>query len=66
MVNWIVAAVGIEIEDLRVFYIGVAHPDGINLREASLLRVVVAVDGVVEAGGRTAVVGGEALVCGAG
>ena len=59
MVDWIVDAVSIEIQRLRTLKTGGTHPNGVDLGESSLLWVVVAVDGVVEAGIQATVVAGE-------
>ena len=49
MVYWIVGAIGIEIQTLWIARTRRAVADGINLGEAALLRVVVAVVGVIQA-----------------
>lgn len=62
VVDWIVGAVSIEIHRLRTAKTGRLHPDWINLGEAALLRVIVAVEGVVEACDCAAIVGGESFI----
>lgn len=56
MVDWVVSAVGVQIQGLRASQTGRAHDDWIDLGETALLWVVVAVEGVIEAGVQTAVV----------
>ena len=62
MIDGIVGAVSVQIQSLRTAKTHRAHADGVHLGEAALLRVVVAVDGVVEAGCGRPIVGGEAPV----
>src|ERR1043165_2048064 len=62
VVNGIVPAVSVEIESLWIRDTGRTHAGRIDLREPSLLRVVVTIDGVVESRRHTAVIAGETLV----
>lgn len=62
MIDWIVDAVSIEIQRLWTCETSRTHPDGVDLGEAALLWVVVAIDGVVEAGGGATIVGSESFI----
>src|SRR5712671_4756957 len=66
MVDWIIGAITIEIQCLWAGKTGSIHTCGVDLRESSLLRIVMAIDGIVQACRRAAVVGSESSISRAG